>query len=245
MLNMGQLSHLGSSPPSCFTGEGPKAQGAQVEFEKGPQAYAQRSLSLAAPHSVLRSPACDTCCPAPASKWGLALHRLGQTARDLGPAETLRCPGHRPFGRPGAACSRRAASGATSRSGGGAAAEFRSHRGWTERVCADASRRGFPIVPRAWAFHPAPPGRFPPRADGATSRHGLGAWEMRGGCRVVGVSAASTVAAALPPPPEGRGRSARVARRVRHFQGWPPRPCPQKGRWAGVVLSASTSSSLR
>lgn len=78
------------------------------------------------------------------------------------------------------------------------------------------------------------PGRFTPRRPAVSLRArtallpaaATGLW---GGRRVVGVGAASSVAAALPPPSEGRRRSAQAGCRVCRFQGWPPRPCPRKG----------------
>lgn len=245
------LSPLQSSQPSYFTVEGPKAQGAQQwSLGRGPRPTpaSQAAWRLRTPCSGARpvAPAvqfdgADGAWPCPGS---------GQTARDVGPAETPRCRSHRPLGRPGPsrrpprlpAPAERPLPGAEAgrpRSSGATAAWTPGAEGRHRRVSADASRRGRPIVPRAWAFHPALPGRFPPRADGATSRHGHGA---RG---VAGRRGAESSAWARrqPSPPrcllrpggagEARGRHAASAtsRAGRHV------PVPRKERMRTVVRS--------
>ncbi|CAD7679139.1 unnamed protein product [Nyctereutes procyonoides] len=239
MLNVGRaslpaLSHLESSQPSCCTVEGPKAQGAQrwglgvgVGVETG--RLLPVSEPAAAPHSRLRSPTRGTCCPARAGgRRGPTAHRLGTWAPRPPPGlRGLSAPAERP-------------AVATSRGGGGAAAEFRSPRGpgSGRRARAGGSegaaafvrtRHGeAQAVPRAArAFHPAPPGRFPPRADGATCSRGR--WARGGGG---GGAEPSAWARRQPSTAAAGGATAERAggRGVRRLQGSPRGPGPREGR---------------
>ncbi|XP_023113503.1 translation initiation factor IF-2-like [Felis catus] len=193
-----------------------------VESGEGPQADSRQAISPAAPHTTLRSPTCGTCRPAPGGGWGLASHRLGPDSSGLRPrggSPRSEPPAQPPAsGEQPAAAERPAA--ATSTSGGGTAAEFRGRGGAAAATATTASPRGPPIGPRAWALHPAPPRRFPPRADGATSRLGHRAREP-GRRRGRGAKRRRRAA------PSARGATAKRA--GLRFQRWPPRPSPQKG----------------
>ncbi|XP_045322397.1 translation initiation factor IF-2-like [Leopardus geoffroyi] len=200
-----------------------------VEFGEGPQADSRQSVSPAAPHSTLRSPTCGTCRPAPGGGWGLASHRLGPDSSGLRPrggSPRSEPPAQPPAsGEQPAAAERPAA--ATSTSGGGTAAEFRGRGGAAAATATTASPRGPPIGPRAWALHPAPPRRFPPRADGATSRLGHRAREP-GRRRGRGAKRRRRAASSAS---EGRRRSARASAARGGRRG--PAPRRERMRSAG------------